>query len=96
MNIERYKNRLTMLLEQLYQGEKQGYRKLKKDKIEGYIEAGLASEIIATDEVKSLIDTAHIKIHGIPFDERQSNKLEPEFLDIPTYIRNRELLHLNR
>lgn len=71
------------------------YRKHLDHKIQGYIEAGIISEIITKEELQKIIDNEHYSIFNMTRKERREklklNKNGPEIdwsiYDIPTVHR---------
>lgn len=81
---------LRELLETQYTNVKNNPSKAlaKNERIEGYMEAGLISGMVARNELKQVINDAHKAVYCVTFDERQDASLDAENLwDVPTWIR---------
>jgi len=81
---------LRELLETQYKKVKNNSSKAlaKNERIEGYMEAGLISDIVTSNELKQVINDAHKAVYGVRFDERKEASLDAENLwDVPTWVR---------
>ena len=87
VNIETYEVRLRQLLAELYLKQKQGIATGSKEKIEGFIEAGLAAEIIDRSRIEEIINQSYREVFGIEFSQRELAQTQT-FLDIQKFIEN--------
>ncbi len=91
MNLEVYKNRLQNLLETNYELIKNAKQRKRSDlKVEGFMEAGLCLGVVTKSELQDVVDAAHIKVFGVPFNEKiRPKNIDDGLLDIPTWIRDK-------
>ncbi|WP_319380073.1 hypothetical protein [Thiomicrorhabdus sp.] len=90
MEKKNYLAHLRKLLEKQYvEVQQSSSRSLSKnERIEGYMEAGLASSLVTSKELKHIINEAHFSVFGVNFDDRCDASMQTEsLLDIPTWIR---------
>ena len=90
---------LRELLETQYKNVKNNPSKAlaKNERIEGYMEAGLISGMVARNEIQQVINDAHKAVYGVTFDERKETSLDAESLwDVPTWVRRGNELKLEQ
>ncbi|BBP47051.1 hypothetical protein THMIRHAS_24240 [Thiosulfatimonas sediminis] len=87
MNKQAYKQRLEALLLDLYRKKAEQKATTERFQIEGFMEAGLLSEVVSNADLQELIDNTHFKVFGISYNAR--NLSDREWIDIPAYIREK-------
>lgn len=65
--------------------------------IQGFIEACLIERTISRVSVEQIINQAHLKVFGVDFQSRnQLKEATEEWLDIPTHIRHKKNIDIEK